>query len=247
MKRLFVLTLLLSTASLVWSQTGTKPKTATKPVAKPVAKPAAVKPTLKTSSDSVSYAIGVSVASFYKEQGIGKINSSILAAAVNDVLAGKKLAIDEPGCNMVMNKAMTQVQENKSKPNIDSGIAFLERNKKRPEVKITNTGLQYEVIKEGTGARPGPTDSVTCHYKGTLLNGNEFDNSYSRGAPITFALNRVIPGWTEGLQLMTVGSTYMFYIPSGLAYGAYDNGPIPGGSTLVFQVELLDVKKAIAE
>ena len=123
-------------------------------------------------------------------------------------------------------------------------MAFLEQNKTRPGVKTTASGLQYEVVKEGTGPKPGPTDSVTCNYKGTLINGTEFDNSYTRGEPITFPLNRVIPGWTEALQLMTVGSTYKFYIPYNLAYGVNDNGPIPGGSALVFQVDLLDVKKA---
>jgi FKBP-type peptidyl-prolyl cis-trans isomerase len=243
MKKLFVCTLCLATTLFALGQTGTKPKpaTTTKPAAKPVLPPSAA---LKTITDSTSYAIGVSVASFYKEQGIKNINTAALSAAVKDVLAGKKLVMDEALCNSVMNKVMSSVQENKSQPNIDSGLAFLELNKKRPGVNTTASGLQYEVVKEGTGIKPGPTDSVTCNYKGTLINGTEFDNSYKRGEPITFPLNRVIPGWTEALQLMSVGSTYKFYIPYTLAYGAYDNGPIPGGSTLLFQIDLLDVKKA---
>jgi FKBP-type peptidyl-prolyl cis-trans isomerase len=100
------------------------------------------------------------------------------------------------------------------------------------------------VITEGTGIKPLATDSVTVNYKGTLIDGTEFDNSYTRGEPITFPLNRVIAGWTEGLQLMTVGSKYKLYIPYTLAYGSHDQGPIPGGSALIFEVELLDVKKS---
>ena len=125
-----------------------------------------------------------------------------------------------------------------------AGNTFLAENKKRPGVKSTASGLQYEVITEGTGVKPEATDSVTCNYRGTLINGTEFDNSYSRGQPVTFALDRVIHGWTEGLQLMTVGSRYKFYIPYTLGYGPFDNGPIPGGSALIFEVELLNVKKA---
>jgi FKBP-type peptidyl-prolyl cis-trans isomerase len=235
---LSVCTLLL--AGIVVAQTTTKPA-----AAKP--KPPAPAPlALKTLSDSTSYAIGVSVASFYKEQGITNINTALLTSAIKDVLAGKKPKMDEMACNTVMNKAMSKAQEGKSRGNIDSGTVFLQRNKQRPEVKTTASGLQYEVEREGNGVSPGPTDSVTVHYKGTLLNGTEFDNSYTRGEPITFTLNRVIPGWTEGLQLMKVGSKYKFYIPHTLGYGAYENGPIPGGSMLTFEVELLDVKKTPA-
>jgi FKBP-type peptidyl-prolyl cis-trans isomerase len=247
MKKLFVCILSLATTFFAMGQSGAKPKVpATKPTA---AKPAAAS-TLKNFADSTSYAIGVSVASFYKQQGVTNINTTVLAQAAKDVLAGKALQMNEMQCNTVMNKVMSKLQEaemikqeGKSKPNIDSGAAFLARNKQRPEVKTTASGLQYEVVKEGTGAHPTATDSVTCNYKGTLINGTEFDNSYTRGEPITFPLNHVIPGWTEGVQLMSVGSIYKLYIPYNLAYGAADNGPIPGGSTLVFQVELLNVKK----
>ncbi|MEO5563740.1 MAG: FKBP-type peptidyl-prolyl cis-trans isomerase [Chitinophagaceae bacterium] len=232
MKKLFLFALLLSVGSLAFAQTAAKPK------------PPVIALALKSLNDSTSYAIGVSIASFYKEQGITNINTTILSAAVKDVLAGKKLKLDEATCNATMNQAMTKAQDKKSKGNLDSGAAFLAKNKMNPGIKTTATGLQYEVITEGTGAKPAAVDSVTCHYRGTLLNGTEFDNSYARGAPITFALNRVISGWTEGLQLMSVGSKYKLYIPHTLGYGTYDNGPIPGGSTLVFEVELLDVKKA---
>ncbi|MFZ9387118.1 MAG: FKBP-type peptidyl-prolyl cis-trans isomerase [Chitinophagaceae bacterium] len=200
-------------------------------------------PVLKNITDSASYAIGMSVANFYKQQGIKNINSSLVNRAINDVMSGKKTLFDENTANTCMNDYMSRIQSEKSKPRMDSGTVFLAQNGKKPGVKTTATGLQYEVLTEGSGEKPTAKDSVTCHYRGTLLNGTVFDNSYDRGQPITFALNGVIPGWTEGLQLMTPGSKYKFYIPYNLAYGAFDYGPIPGGSTLVFEVELLSVTK----
>jgi FKBP-type peptidyl-prolyl cis-trans isomerase len=125
----------------------------------------------------------------------------------------------------------------------DAGKAFLEENGKKEGVTTTASGLQYKVIKAGTGARPKATDTVNVHYKGTFLDGKTFDSSYDRGQPISFPLNRVIPGWTEGVQLMPVGSTYEFYIPSNLAYGeAGAGGAIPPNSTLIFVVELLKIQ-----
>lgn len=213
-------------------------------------KPPAVKtpvPVLKNISDSASYAIGLSVANFYKQQGISKINSTLVTKAINDVMSGKKTLFDETTANNVMNQYMSRLQEEKSKPRIDSGNAFLAKNKLRKEVKSTASGMQYEVLIEGAGDKPGAKDSVTCHYKGTLLNGTVFDNSYDRGQPATFPLSGVITGWTEGLQLMPAGSKYKFYIPYTLGYGAFDYGPIPGGSMLTFEIELLEVRKAKAQ
>ena len=124
-----------------------------------------------------------------------------------------------------------------------AGKAFLEENKKRPEVTETASGLQYEVLTEGTGEKPKASSKVTTHYTGSTLDGKVFDSSVRRGQPLSFGLNQVIPGWTEGLQLMPVGSKYKFYIPSNLAYGDRGAGAdIPGGATLVFEVELLDFK-----
>jgi peptidylprolyl isomerase len=124
------------------------------------------------------------------------------------------------------------------------GLKFLEENKKKSGVKVTASGLQYEVVKQGSGKMPQATDMVKVHYTGTLINGTKFDSSVDRGKPTEFRLNQVIPGWTEGLQLMKVGSKFKFYIPSELAYGENPPGPpIQPGSTLVFDVELLDVKK----
>lgn len=207
---------------------------------KPVAKTASP---LKSLVDSASYAVGLSVASFYKQQGFTSLNSTIVAKAINDGLGGKKPLLDEAACNSAVMVYQNKVQMQKSKGKIAEGQAFLEKNKTKPGVKVTASGLQYEVITEGTGAKPGPTDSVTCHYRGTYINGSGFDNSYDRGQPITFALNGVIPGWTEGLQLMSVGSKYKLYVPYTLGYGASDYMSIPGGSMLIFEIELLDVKK----
>ena len=119
---------------------------------------------------------------------------------------------------------------------------YLSENARRPEVETTESGLQYEVLEEGSGAKPGARDRVTVHYKGELLDGTVFDSSYDRGEPISFALNQVIKGWTEGLQLMPIGSKYKFTIPSELGYGSRGQGPIPANSVLIFQVELLGIE-----
>ncbi len=231
MKKFVVSAILIATFSVAFAQTK-----------KPVAK---VEPvfTLKTLSDSASYAIGVSVANFYKQQGINKLNTTLVSKGINDILGNKKALLDDAACNNVMNTYMSKMQSEKSKPRIDAGNDFLAKNKNKPGVKMTASGLQYEVITEGTGDKPTAADSVTCHYKGTLLDGTVFDNSYDRGQPITFSLGGVIPGWTEGLQLMSVGSKYKLYVPYTLGYGAFDYGPIPGGSLLIFEVELLNVIK----
>lgn len=199
---------------------------------------------MKNLEDSASYAVGMSVAAFYKQQGLIKLNSNLVAKAIGDVLGNKKSLLDDATANTVLTNYMMALQSLKSKPNIDAGEAFLKQNKTKAGVKTTASGLQYEVLREGTGAKPTATDSVTCNYKGTLLNNPvPFDDSYSRGQPITFSLSGVIKGWTEGLQLMSVGSKYKFYVPYTLGYGASDYGPIPGGSMLTFEVELLDIKK----
>jgi FKBP-type peptidyl-prolyl cis-trans isomerase FklB len=198
---------------------------------------------LKNINDSASYAIGLSVANFYKQQGITKLNTVMITRAINDIYTNKKPLLNDNEGNDIMNRYMAQLQEKKAKMAIDSGTAFLAKNKKRPEVKTTASGLQYEVFTEGTGIKPTASDTIIAHYKGTLLNGTTFDNSYDKGEPLKIAVNKVIPGWTEGLQLMSVGSKYKFYIPYNLGWGSFDNGPIPGGSVTIFEVELLDVKK----
>jgi len=214
-----------------------------KAVVKPVAKPMSQKMVLKDMVDSASYAIGMSEAKFMKQQGITRINSAIVSKAIDDVMNNKEGILNDAQCNNAVMSYINTIQREKSKGVIVAGEKFLAENKKRPEVKTTASGLQYEVIKEGNGIRPTEDDSVTCPYAGTLLNGTEFDNSYKRGEPITFNLRGVIPGWTEGLQHMTIGSKYKLYIPYQLGYGIQGSGPIPGGAVLIFDVELLDVKK----
>ncbi|MBD0293730.1 MAG: FKBP-type peptidyl-prolyl cis-trans isomerase, partial [Flavisolibacter sp.] len=144
-------------------------------------------------------------------------------------------------CNSVMMRYMRRAQEEKSKQNIEAGKQFLETNKTKAGVQTTPSGLQYEVVVQGTGAKPTINDTVVCHYAGRLINGTEFDNSYKRGEPATFPVSGVIKGWTEALQLMPVGSKYKLYIPYNLAYGTNEAGPIPPGSLLIFDVELLKI------
>jgi len=249
MKKLFFLSLSISLFSVSFSQTKTAPKpavpkatTAAKPVAKsvPAAKGAIV---LKTAEDSMSYSIGVLDGNFFKSQGIEKINSAVLAAGFADALKGKPIFTPEQ-CDMIVRTAMQKNARNKIKPAVDEGLKFLAENAKKPGVKQTSSGLQYEVITEGTGAKPADTSVVKVHYEGFLLNGKKFDSSRDRGEPTQFPLNQVIRGWTEGVQLMGIGSKYKFYIPYQLAYGEQGSGEmIPGGALLIFEVELIDIVK----
>jgi FKBP-type peptidyl-prolyl cis-trans isomerase len=218
-------------------------KAAAKPAAKTTAaKPAAAKVVLKNSLDSLSYAIGVLDASFFKQQGIEKLNYSIMMQAVQAVIEGKEPLLSPQVADQTMRQKMQDAAQKKITPQVEEGKKFCAANKKRPEVKETASGLQYEVIKLGTGPMPKDTNVVKVHYVGTLLNGTKFDSSRDRGEPAQFPLNGVIKGWTEGVQLMPVGSIYKFYIPYDLAYGAQGSPPvIPGGATLVFEVELLDI------
>lgn len=210
----------------------------------PAKKPAAPAqaPALKTFDDSVSYAMGLSVANFYSQQGVKNVNPAMVAQAVKDVFNKKQPLLDETVANSVVMRCMEQAQADKAKPVMEASEKFLAENKKRPEVKTTASGLQYEVIREGNGPKPTATDTVKVNYAGTLIDGTEFDNSYKRGQPIEFPLNRVIAGWTEGVQLMPVGSKYKFYIPQQLGYGMRGAGTIPPGAALVFEVELLEIK-----
>ncbi len=243
MNKIIAVAVVLSLPVGLLAQT-TKPKTPVK-----TTKPVAAKPVpalaLRNLADSASYALGVNVASSLKMQGMEKINTKIMEQAMKDVFAGKSTLIDDNSSFTVLNAYSNKMQEAKSKAVIDSGTAFLARNAKRPGVKTTASGLQYEVITEGTGAKPLATDVVTAHYSGTLINGEEFDGSRKHGTePISFPLNRVIAGWTEGLQLMSVGSKYKLYIPYNLGYGLHGSPPkIPGGAALIFEIELVDVKK----
>jgi len=239
MKKVFACALLITgVTQFVLAQNNSKTKTTTQKTTSA----APVQPILKTLEDSANYAIGMSIANFYKQQGLTKINSAIVSRAINDLMAGKSLMLSDAEANNCVNNYLNRMQVLKSKPNIIAGEQFLSSNKNKPGVITTASGLQYEVITQGNGPKPAITDTVVCHYKGTFLNGNVFDESYSKGQPIVFGLTGVIRGWTEALQLMPVGSKYKLYVPYQLAYGANDYYSIPGGSMLIFEVELLSIK-----
>jgi FKBP-type peptidyl-prolyl cis-trans isomerase len=152
--------------------------------------------------------------------------------------------MDEATANTFMNSYINKLQAEKAEPRILEGEKFLALNKTKPGVLTTASGLQYEILTAGSGPKAdSPLDTVVCHYRGTFLDGAGFDNSYDRNEPTTFQLNEVVRGWTEGLQLMPVGSKYRFWVSHTLGYGANDYMAIPGGSTLVFEIELLEVRK----
>lgn len=196
---------------------------------------------LKNSSDSASYMIGISVGHSLKSQDVPDIDPNLIAKGIQAVMESDS-AITAQEANMFLNTFFTKLREEKGKKNMDEGLAFLEENKTKEGVIETASGLQYKVLVEGTGISPKPEDRVRCHYRGTLINGKEFDSSYKNGQPAEFQLNRVIPGWTEGLQLMKVGGKYELYIPSQLAYGPRGGGQtIEPNMTLIFEIELLDV------
>ncbi len=256
MKKIYLLA--LATAFAVQTNAQTKPvaKTATKPntavkkrtVAKPGVK-IAPKPIIKTKLDSASYAFGWSMANNLKSAGLASLNYDLLTKGLKDAFSAAKPALDEQTSQQAINnifESYAKVREEKEKtkfePQIKEGENFLAQNKLKTGIKTTASGLQYEVLNEGSGQKPKATDQVTVHYKGSLLNGTEFDSSYKRNEPTSFGLNQVIPGWTEGVQLMQEGAKYRFFIPYHLAYGARGAGQsIPPYSTLIFEVELVKV------
>ena len=199
-------------------------------------------PSFKNLSDSFSYALGILVANYYRQLGINNINANLLAKAINDVYANKKSPLDDKSIETIMMKTLMPQQYKKTGLAIETGENFLAQNKKKAGVITTASGLQYEVITQGTGPKPTIADSVVCNYRGTFLNGIAFDDSYARGTPATFALTGVVKGWTEVLQLMPVGSKYKVYVPYQLGFGGNDYNGIPGGSLLIFDIELLGIK-----
>ena len=195
--------------------------------------------------NSLSYSLGVVLASNLKNQGFSSINSEELAKGFSDSLEGNP-AISVEEADAKIRQDMQKIQEEKAAIAKEEGENFLAENAKKENISVTESGLQFNHETEGKGDSPNEDSTVTVHYKGTLLDGTEFDSSYKRGEPATFPLNGVIPGWTEGLQLMKVGGKTSFYIPQDLAYGARPNpnGPIPPYAALIFEVELIDIKKA---
>jgi len=215
-------------------------KKPTKDMAKPIEKAATVKPEIKTELDSVTYVMGLQLAMFM-DKDAALINYDILKMGIEDMLK-KENQLANADINSLMQNYSAKIQKIQADKAKGAGLEFLANNKKKAGVKETESGLQYEVIVEGTGKSPKATDKVKVHYTGTLTDGQVFDSSVERGEPIEFPLNGVIKGWTEGLQLMKEGAKYKFYIPSELAYGERGAGQqIPPFSTLIFEVELLKV------
>ena len=206
---------------------------------------------LTTDKQKASYAIGMNVGSGMKRQGID-VDAAALVQGLKDALAGNKPLMTEDEARAAIMKLQSEMQaqsqakaKQEGEANQKEGAAYLAANKSKEGVVTLPSGLQYKILKEGTGAKPTAADSVVCNYRGTLINGTEFDSSYKRGEPATFPVGGVIKGWTEALQLMPVGSKWQLYIPSDLAYGprGTPGGPIGPNSTLIFEVELLSIKE----
>jgi FKBP-type peptidyl-prolyl cis-trans isomerase FklB len=198
---------------------------------------------LENEHQRASYGIGVIMASNLKGQGGDSLDVEVLSQAIKDFYEKKELKMSQQECMPVVQQYMQEANAKKSELIIQENQAFLESNKTAEGVNVTASGLQYKVIKSGSGKSPSATDNVTVHYIGTTIDGNEFDSSVRRGQPATFGLNQVIRGWTEGLQLMKEGDKFMFYIPQELGYGERGGagGQIPPFATLIFEVELIKV------
>ena len=236
-----------------------KPQTAT--AAKPPQAPSAAKPgqpvrpktqsplVLKTDKDKVSYALGMNLGANLKRDLID-IDTAIFLRALKDTAAGGKTLLTESEARATLTQLQTAVRNKQmeklkvaGEANKKEGDAFLAANKTQEGVVTLPSGLEYKILTQGTGPKPAATDTVVCNYRGTLINGTEFDSSYKRGQPATFPLNGVIKGWTEALQLMPVGSKWQLFLPAELAYG--ERGPSPEigpNSTLVFEMELLSIQ-----
>ncbi len=202
---------------------------------------------LKTEADSTSYALGVLIGQQNKQSldqvpGGKEINVDLLADAFRLFLNGDSVQISPSQANQLVSSFFQKMSQKLGQKNLEEGNAFLEKNKSREGVKTTESGLQYEVIKEGTGPKPTAENTVKVHYHGTLINGKVFDSSVDRGEPAEFPVGGVIPGWTEALQMMPVGSKWKIYLPANLAYGERGaGGDIQPNSTLIFEVELLEI------
>jgi FKBP-type peptidyl-prolyl cis-trans isomerase FklB len=209
---------------------------------------AAEKMELKTQKDKVSYAIGLDIGTGLKKNEVD-VDPDLIAKAIKDVMAGKKPLMTEEEVKTTMTAFQKDLQtkqqermKSQSEKNKKEGEDFLAKNKTKEGVKTLSSGLQYKIITEGKGKSPKATDTVTVQYRGTLIDGTEFDSSYKRGQPATFPINGVIKGWTEALQLMKEGSKWQLFIPSDLAYGEKGGGPIGPNAVLIFEVELVSIK-----
>ncbi len=201
------------------------------------------KTNMKTEKDSISYSLGVSIANNLKQGNLDDVNIDVMAQGMKDFFANKP-AMTVQACEGAIQTYMSGKEKAKGSENEAKGQAFLAANQKKEGVTTTASGLQYKVIKMGTGAKPTLNDKITAHYHGTLIDGTVFDSSVDRGQPASFPVSGVIPGWTEALQLMPVGSKWTLYLPSNLAYGEKGaGGKIGPNSALVFDVELISIDK----
>ena len=244
-------------ASTTTAPKAQKPATATGSSATKTGTTAAKKPAtatpfaLKTQKDKASYAIGVNIGRSMKKDSVD-VDPDVIARGIKDAFADKKLLLTDEEAQAALTTLKNDMQKDQQdeyqaavEKNKIQGDAFLAANKAKPGVVTTPSGLQYKVVQEGTGPKPAPTDTVVCNYKGTLVDGTEFDSSYKRGQPATFPVNQVIKGWTEALQLMPVGSKWELYIPPSLGYGERgtpNGGPIGPNATLIFEVELVSIQ-----
>jgi FKBP-type peptidyl-prolyl cis-trans isomerase FklB len=239
------------------ASTPAAPKSQTTPAAKAgtgttAAKKPAVPLVLKTAKDKASYAVGMNVGKGLMEslkKSDVEISADILARGFRDAVAGNKLLLTDEESKATLEALQKEVQNHQKElhdavvaKNLKEGQAYLAANKEKPGVVVLPSGLQYKVIQEGTGEKPTASDTVVCNYRGTLIDGTEFDSSAKQGKPATFPVGRVIPGWTQALQLMPVGSKWELVIPPSLAYGEKQQGPIGPNSTLIFEVELLSIQ-----
>lgn len=192
--------------------------------------------------DKISYALGLGIGQQIKSMNIENFSIEDFAKSISDVMEDKETAFTSREAQVMLQEFFQKKQKEEAEKFIAEGKAYLDENAQKEGVTVTKSGLQYEVLQEGTGKSPKATDTVRCHYEGRLLDGSVFDSSYKRGEPADFGLNQVIPGWTEGVQLMKEGAKYRFTIPYLLAYGEQGAGAsIPPFSTLVFDVELIKV------
>ena len=197
---------------------------------------------LETVEQKASYSLGISIANYLIKDNLTNLDTDLILAGLKDKIAGD-LQMDEAEAGIALQNYFDQMMANKGNLNLEKGKKFLAENSKKEGITVLPSGLQYEILKEGSGASPAATSTVTTHYEGTLISGDVFDSSYRRGEPASFPVNGVIAGWTEALQLMKPGGKWKLYIPAELAYGANGaGGTIGPNETLIFIVELLEIK-----
>ena len=194
--------------------------------------------------EKVSYAVGMSIAESLKSQQLDQLDIALVTNGIQDVFENNQFKVNPNEANELIKTYLEEANTAAYGENKQKGIDFLNKNKKRSEVQTTESGLQYEVMVAGEGDSPNSNDTVTVHYHGTLIDGTVFDSSVERDSPASFGVHQVIPGWTEALQLMNVGSKYRLYIPQELAYGAnpHPGGPIKPFEALIFDVELISIQ-----